>query len=74
MLTHDLADVLTRIETGNACDAPVHTGRDLSFRKVEYWESRPYPTKLWHWTEAEIDAFLAKHRFPTRASALGMNN
>lgn len=55
---------LQRVKTGNAAHEPEGFVRDLSLRKPYYWETRPYPNVLWHWTEAEFDQFLAEHRFP----------
>ena len=55
---------LARVKTGNAGHQPDGFTRDLSLRKPEYWETRPYPNVLWHWTQAEFDQFLAEHRFP----------
>ena len=55
---------LQRVKTGNAAHEPEGFARDLSLRKPEYWETRPYPNVLWHWTEAEFDQFLTEHRFP----------
>lgn len=60
----DLEAALIRISAGNAHAAPEGFVRDLSMRKKEYWETRPYPQVLWHWTEAEFSAFLDQHRFP----------
>lgn len=60
----NLAEVLARMNTGNACNAPQGFARDLSLRKPEFWDTRPSPKVLWHWTEAEFSAFLAQHRFP----------
>jgi hypothetical protein len=58
----DLA--LLRVKTGNACNKPEGFERNLSLRKPEYWETRPYPQLLSHWTESEFDQFLVEHRFP----------
>lgn len=60
----DLEAALMRISAGNAHAAPEGFVRDLSMRKKEYWETRPYPNVLWHWTEAEFSSFLDQHRFP----------
>jgi hypothetical protein len=56
--------ILLRIRTGNACNKPEGFERNLTFREREYWETRPYPMVLSHWTEAEFDRFLAEHRYP----------
>jgi hypothetical protein len=62
--TEQLNNALNRVKTGNAGHQPDGFTRDLSLRKPEYWETRPYPNVLWHWTEAEFDQFLTAHRFP----------
>ena len=39
-----LAQVLERISSGNAHAKPEGFSRDFSFRKREYWETRPVTT------------------------------
>lgn len=33
-------------------------------RPKEYWETRPYPKYLHHWTPEEFEKFLYAHRYP----------
>lgn len=54
-----------QIAAGNPNNRPADFSRDLSMRQREYWETRPYPAKRHHWTEAEFEQFLETHRYPS---------
>lgn len=38
--------------------------RDLSMKKRDVWETRPYPAKLHHWTAGEFERFIIEHNYP----------
>lgn len=51
------------ILSGNRPDGDLPP-RDHSMRAKEYWESRPYPAQLHHWTGLELRQHLNVHNYP----------